>query len=41
MKIKFYVELDITNIEFDMCFSMVIGVDVAFRNEKFHVKLNI
>ena len=35
MKIKFYVEFDITNIKFHAYFSMVAGADVTFLNKKF------
>ena len=41
MKIEFYVELHIINIEFRVCFAMVAGVDVAFLNKNLHVKLDI
>ena len=41
MKIEFFVELNITNIEFHVCFAMVAGADVAFMNKNCHVKLDI
>ena len=41
VKIKFCVELDITNIEFYACFAIVAGANVAFLNKKCHVKLDI
>lgn len=41
MKIKFCVELDITNIKFHACFAMIVGFDVTFPNKNCHMKLEI